>query len=231
MSPGDYRREYAAYCMALARARYGFHTGRAPQLNLAPLRERYADLWTRERPRELEQAWHETPAQFETERAALRRLVNIARLGYATVETREVADELASCEAAARITWAGARVAATGAHDLLANETDAARRRELGARYADALRACDDLRAARLDALNMAAAALDFNSYFALLDEATQTDSQQITTAADALLARTGDAYRARLRAWAARHLPPTHAPVYADSLFFARLAGLDQLF
>src|SRR2546423_11537429 len=98
MRPGDYRREYAAYGMALARARYEFHTGRAPQLNLAPLRERYADLWTRERPHELEQAWRETPAQFETERAALRRLVNVARLGYATVETREVADELASCE-------------------------------------------------------------------------------------------------------------------------------------
>src|SRR5256714_5882432 len=231
MRPGDYRREYAAYCMALARARYEYRTGRAPELTLASLHERYADVWSRERIAELEQAWRETPAQFETERAALRRLVNVARLAYAAVETREVADELAGCESAARITWNGARVVAPDVPDLIANETDAARRRELGARYSDALSACDDLRAARLDALASAAAALDFNSYFALLDEATQTDRQQITAAADALLARTGDAYRARLRAWAARHLPPTHAPVYADSLFFARLAGLDQLF
>src|SRR5205085_1045197 len=138
MKPGDYRREYAAYCAALARARYDYRVGRTPDLPLAPLRER------------------------------------------------------------------------------------------------DALLPCDDLRAAHLDALNTTAnTALGFASYFALLDETTQTDEQKLTAAAGALLARTNDAYRKHLHAWSARHLPPPLArtPVFADRLFFARLASFDQFF
>src|SRR5205085_3145347 len=233
MKPGDYRRDYAAYCAALARARYDFHVGRAPELQLAPLHERYADLWTRERLAELEQAQRDTPAQFETERTALRRLLNVARLGYIAAQTREVAAELARCEAAAQIAWPDARVAATDAPTLIANEPDAPRRRELAARQRDALQSCDDLRAAHLNTLNTTAAALGFTSHFALLDEATQTDEQTMTAAAGALLARTGDAYREHLHAWAARHLPPPQArtPIFADSLFFARLAQFDQRF
>src|SRR5881227_1915855 len=125
MKPGDYRQEYAAYCAALVRARYEFHTGRVPELRLAPLRERYADLWTRERSAELEQARRDTHAQFETERAALRRLGNVARLGYTAAQAREVADELARCEAAAFIAWGGTRVAMPDVPDLIANEADA----------------------------------------------------------------------------------------------------------
>jgi hypothetical protein len=124
-------------------------------------------------------------------------------------------------------------VAAADVPELIAREPDAARRRELAARWQDASAACDDLRAARLEALRQAAAELDFESYAALRNEAAQADEERLKTAADVLLARTGAAYDVRLRAWGARHLPPQHAraPVYADSLFFARLAWLDQFF
>src|SRR5438105_5305500 len=134
MKPGDYRRDYAAYCAALARARYDYHVGRAAELQLAPLHERYADLWTRERLAELEQAERDTPAQFETERTALRRLLNVARLDYSAAQPREVAAELARCEAVAQIAWNDARLSAADVPDLLAHEPDAARRRELAAR-------------------------------------------------------------------------------------------------
>ena len=233
MKPGDYRREYAAYCAASARARYEYHVGRVPELRLAPLRERYADLWTRERINELEQAERDTPAQFETERTALQRLLNIARLGYVAAQTREVATELTLCERAAQIVLNGARINAADVPDLLAHEPDATRRRELAARWHDALLTCDDLRTAYLTALNTTANALGFASYFALRNEATQTDEQKITAAASVLLARTSDAYRKRLHAWAAQNLPPPLArtPVFADSLFFARLAPFDQFF
>src|ERR1041384_3189794 len=181
MKPGDYRREYAAYCAASARARYEYHVGRVPELRLAPLRERYADLWTRERINELEQAERDTPAQFETERTALQRLLNIARLGYVAAQTREVATELTLCERAAQIVLNGARINAADVPDLLAHEPDATRRRELAARWHDALLTCDDLRTAYLTALNTTANALSFASYFALRNEATQTDEQTIT--------------------------------------------------
>jgi hypothetical protein len=141
MKPGDYRREYAAYAAALARTRYEFYAGRRPTVQLAPLRERYADLWTRTRLDELAAARSDPPAQFETERTALSRLLNVARLGYAAVETREIADELARCEQATRVAWGDARISAAVGLESLADEADAARRRELFARLLDARRA------------------------------------------------------------------------------------------
>ncbi len=233
MNPGDYRREYAAYCAALARAQYDYQTGRAPQTQLDPLRERYADLWTPHNIAALERARRDTPEQFETERAALRRLLYAARLGYTAERARETTAELLRCETAQRIAWAGARVAADDVPDLLAHELDAVRRRELAARWFEALRACDDLRAARLVVLDEAANELDCASYLALLHAAAQADETSLTTAAGALLARTSESYHAHLRAWAARQLPPQYArtPDYPDSLVFARLAHLDRFF
>ncbi|HEX8177922.1 MAG TPA: hypothetical protein VF525_00120 [Pyrinomonadaceae bacterium] len=233
MKPGEYRREYAAYSSALARAQHDYHTGRTPALRLTPLHERYADLWTRAQLDELERAHNDTPTQFETERTALLHLIAAVRRGYAEVSAREVADELRRCEAAARVEWAGERLAAADVPDLIARESDATRRRELAARWLDASATCNDLRGARLEALRAAAAALGLASCSALFDETIQPDESSLPAAADVLLARTGATYEARLHAWAARHLPPTLArtPVYADSLFCARLAWLDQFF
>ena len=231
MLPGEYRREYAAYCSALARAHYEYHTGRAPARDLAPLRERYADLWTRAQLADLERALRDAPAHFETERTALRLLVGIARRGHVAAQTREVAAELASCVAAARVAWAGARVATDDVPELLAHEPDAARRGELAARWCDALRTCDDLRAARLAAQNETSAALGFDTYAALLDHTTCADAEQLAHAASTLLAHTAATYDAQLRTWAAHSLPPPHAPAHADAPFFARLAHLDQFF
>jgi hypothetical protein len=232
MTPGDYRREYAAFCAALARALYDHRTGRTPAPQLAPLQDRYADLWTPTQLASLERARQDTPAQFETERTALERLVNAARLGYVSAQTRAVADELRRCETSAVIDWMGTRTAAAVVPELLAREPDAARRRELAARWRDALAACDDLRAALRAERDEAAAALGLSSYNALLHDAARADETQLTTTAGALLTRTDDVYRARLHDWAARQLPPQHAraPAHADALFFARLAQHDEL-
>jgi hypothetical protein len=228
MNPGDYRREYAAYSAALARAHYEYHTGRTPELRLSPLRDRYDDLWTRAAVADLERAHRDTPTQFETERTARQRLLAAARLGYAELSAREITDELRRCETAARIEWLGTRRPATDAPELIAREPDATNRRELAARWLDAVAVCDDLRAARLEALRAANVALDLAR-----DEADEANEAKLTAQADTLLARTEAVYDARLHEWAALHLPPPYAraAVYADGLFFTRLAWLDQFF
>ena len=219
MLPGAYRREYAAHCAASARARYEQHTGRASSLQTTALSERYADLWTRATVTDHERALQDTPAQFETERTALQLLVGIARRGHVAAQTRELAAELASCAAAARVAWEGERVAAADVPEWLAREPDAARRRELAARQTDALRACDDLRAAQLAMQNETAAALGFANYAVLRDDAARADAARLAHNAMALLARTTAAYDAHLRAWAARRLPPQHVPAQSRLL------------
>jgi hypothetical protein len=233
MKASDYRREYSAFCSAAERAAYDLFSGRDAAARLAEARERSADLFTREAAADLERARDDVPEGFETERAALSALTSAARLGYAERRAAGVTEELGRCEAAARVEWGGARLELRELPGRLAAEPDAARRRELAARQADALRPCDDLRAARLDALGEAARELGLEDYAALREEAARADFAGLSATAEAFLARTAGPYLARLRDWAARELPPDAArePDRADSPSFARLARLDHFF
>ncbi|HJR06366.1 MAG TPA: hypothetical protein VJ842_03825 [Pyrinomonadaceae bacterium] len=233
MKTGDYRRDRAAYTAALERARYDYHTGVTPQLRLAPLRDRYADLWTRDAVDDLTRAREETPAQFETERTALAALLRAAQLWYMEAHAEEVTNELARCTASAHVEWDGMALSPDEVPDALAAEPDAPRRRELSARWFDALRECSDLRAARLDTLRETARTLGYDSYFSFLSEIEETQLESLSVEADNFLARTAHVYNANLFAWSARHLPAAFARAlaYADSLFFMRLAHLDLFF
>jgi hypothetical protein len=234
MKTGDYRRNYAAYAAALERARYDYDTGLTPELRLAPVRDRYADLWTLDAIDDLTRALDEASTQFETERVALAALLRAAQLGYAEAHAADVTSELARCKASTHLAWNGASLAPDDVPDTLALESDATRRRELSARWFDALRACDDLRVARLSMLREAARASGFNSYTGFISGIVEeTVLESLSAAADNFLARTASIYNAMLFEWRARHLPPdsARAPAYADSLFLMRLSHLDPFF
>jgi hypothetical protein len=231
MNPGDYRRDYAACRSAVEHARFEHHAGLNASLDLRPAEERYADLWTRDSFTTLSQAFDETPAQFETERAGLRALAGAAATGHAEVRAREVSGELRRCAGSVTFDWDGARVKASESPRLLAAESDAARRRELTRRWLDAVGACDDLRAGRLEALGEAVRSLGFESRRALYEEFTGASLDALAAPAEAFLRRTEAAYMTALSAWAARALPTGSAPEYADRFFFERAAGTEARF
>jgi hypothetical protein len=234
MQTSDYRRDYAAYAAALERARYDFHTGASLELRLAPLQDRYADLWTISSIDDLTRAREEASTQFEIERTALAALLRAAQLGYLEARAAEVTGELARCCASARFEREGVTFAADDGHDVLAAEPDATRRRELSARWFDSLRTCDDLRAARLDALREAARSLGFNSYFAFVSGIqSDSDGERLSVGAAAFLERSAPHYHAKLSEWSAGHLPADFArtPVYADSLRLVQLPHLEFYF
>ncbi|HZH91446.1 MAG TPA: hypothetical protein VEX70_12615 [Pyrinomonadaceae bacterium] len=234
MKTDDYRRDYAAYSAALERARYDYRAGVEPELRLAPLRDRYADLWTRAAVDDLTRALEETSLQFDTERTALSALLRAAQLGYAEAQAAEVTGELTRCCASVSFEWNGLTFAAHEGRDALAAEPDAARGRELAARWFDSLLACDDLRAARLDALRAAARSLGFDSYFNLLSGLDgETGVESLSAGAAAFLEHTARAYHTNLSAWAVRHLPAEFArsPAYPDALRLAQLTHLEGYF
>ncbi|MBV8857442.1 MAG: hypothetical protein JOZ02_10965 [Acidobacteria bacterium] len=230
MNPSDYRRDYAAYSAAAERALFEHHAGLSPRLELRPVEERYADLWTREALEELRRRADETPGQFETERAGLRALAGAAALKFAERSAREVSEELGRCAESGGFEWNGARVAASEVPGLLAAERDAARRRELTRRRLDAVRACDDLRAARLEALNDAARALGFEGRRVLYEDFAGVSLESLAAGAEGFLRRTEAAYMSALAEWAARELGPGagRAAEYADLPFFERAAGTE---
>jgi hypothetical protein len=233
MNPGDYRLDYAAYRSAAERALYEYRAGLSRRVELSPVEERYGELWTREAIEELRRAHDETSETFETERAGLRALAGVASLKHAESRAGEVTDELRLCADSSRVTWGGERVSASDVRETLSIETDAGRRRELASRWLDASAACDDLRAARLEALGEAARGLGFDSRAALYESFTGATLATLAAGADSFLRRTESAYMTRLAEWAARELPSGEAltPDYADTLFFARSTRFDGRF
>lgn len=228
MNPSDYRRDYADYCAAAERALFEHHAGLNPRLDLRPAEERYADLWTREAVEELRRQIDEAPAQFETARDGLRGLAGAAALKYAEKQAREVSEELKRCAVSGGVEWDGVRVAASEVPGLLAVERDAGRRRELTRRRLDPVRACDDLRAARLEALDGAARELGFEGRRALYEEVGGVSLESLAAGAELLLRRTEAAYMSALAEWSAREFGAGRAPEYADLLFFERAADTE---
>lgn len=233
MNPTDYRREYTARCSALERERFDHHAGLKPEAYTERIGERYADLRTREAVEDLRRARDATPAQFETERAGLHALACAASLMFVEASAGEVTRELERCARSARVEWAGEKIEAAAVPDLIAKETDAKRRRDLAARRLDALRPCEDLRAARLTSFAEAARALGFESLSAFQEDLTGADLGRLSDGAEKFLERTADAYRRHLDRWAAHALPAGYAgkPEYADRLFFERARRFENLF
>jgi hypothetical protein len=233
MNPSDYRRDFAAYHSALARELFSHHAGIKPHPDTEPLEERYSDLWTSETVADLARAFEETSAQFETERKALGALVAWARLKHAGARAGEVTEELRRCEGAARVEWDGQKVSAGDVPEMLADEPEAARRRELSRRWFDALRPCEDLRAARLEAFGGAVRELGFEGGRGLYESFTGVGLSRLAAEAELFLARTERAYMTKLARWSARAFGPAapREPEFADRLFFARASHLDAHF
>ena len=233
MKPVDYRSQYAAFCSAQERARYRLHAGLSYDARFESARERASELWRKSSVDDLAQTLDETSAQFTEERAGLRALLGVAQAGYVEAKAGEITDELARCEAAAHLEWDGQRIAAVEAFASLDTEADTTRRRELGARFLDAMSACDDLRAARFEVLGEAARALGFDDYPALREALTATSYEPLASRAEGFLRRTEAAYHSQLSRWTAHNLPTLAGDVahYTDALFFRRMASADAFF
>lgn len=233
MNISEYRREFAAYSSAIELAHYQHRAGFQVELRTEPIYERYGDLFTLDAINDLHRSLDETPAHFETERQGLRALSGAARAGYLEAQARELTDERALCESSARIAWEGESLAVYSAPKKIANEPVAARRRELTARWIDALAICDDLRAARFESFHESARQLGFDSYRALFTDITGVDYEKLSLSTDGFLARTEPAYTKTLAQAVARDLPGVSRSEldHADFFFFQRFSRLDPFF
>lgn len=233
MNISDYRREFTSFSSSIELAHYRHRAGFEPKLQTEPIYERYHDLFTRDAIEGLKRALDETPAGQETERAGLNSLLGMARIGFLDVNAKELTDEYAHCLSSAQVEWMGERVSLHSVPKIVANEPDAHRRRELTARWVDAVGGCNDLRAARLESLHESARSLGADSYRTLYKEITGTDLEALAARTDAFLARTETAYLSALRHAAARDLTGVGVDEleYSDYSYFQRMARLDRFF
>lgn len=233
MNNTEYRREFAAYSSALELAHYHHRAGLDPELHTEPIFERYSDLFTRQAINDLQRAFDETPPHQETERSGLRALCSAARIGYLETHAREATDERARCESAARVEWEGESIPAHSVPKKIGNEAVASRRRALMSRWIDAVKSCNDLRAARFESFQESARDLGFASYRALFTEITGTDYERLAASARDFLQRTEAPYMSALAKTTARDLKDVERDdlQHADYLFFQRMPRLDRFF
>jgi hypothetical protein len=233
MNTDEYRREFAAYNSGLELAHYQHRAGFEPELRTKPIYERFGELFTRDAIDDLQKAHDRVAADRETERAGLHALVSAARIGYLEARAKELTDEAARCETLVQIRWDGESVPAYNVTQKIANERDAARRRELTSRWLDSLATCDDLRVARFESFHDSALSLGFDSYRALFTDIMGTDYERLALSADSFLERTEAAYRSALARTTARDLPGVSFDdlQHADFFFFERMPRLDPFF
>lgn len=195
----QYRRDYAEFNAAVLREHYRFDSGQKATLDLAPIYERFGDLFARDAIDKLKQQLDETSAHFETERAGLSHLLTFAVEQFLENAARELTEAVSAFEAAATIELAGRRLTFQEAAVAIATERDRAARLAINNRRLAIIAAANDLRAERLAKLHEAARSLGYESYTNLFEQLRHLDYKSLAQAAAGLLERTESLYVARL--------------------------------
>lgn len=233
MDASQYRRDFAAYNSKLELAHYQYRAGIDAELRVAPIYERYGDMFTREAVESLRVAESSVPLHLETEKSGMRALLGAACIGFMDAQAKELTNECARKESTSYIDWEGETLPSFSVPKILAGESSSVRRRDLLSRLLKSVSEGDDLRAARFESLHQSARVIGFESYRALFTHILGIDFEKLAVRADAFLQRTETPYRNSLARVVARDLPDV-APGelhHADYFFFQRISSLDQFF
>jgi hypothetical protein len=231
MNISEYRDQFASFNSSLELARYRCHVGLTSEVNNYEIYDRYSALFPFDAIAELRSSMDQAPADFETERKGLQRLLTGAQFRHVEVRAGELSAELIRCESALSLEWSGAELSLEDVPAQLAGESKKSQRRELAVRWLDSISVCDDLRLARLKSLNESARWLGFASYRELICEVTDTNSHAVQQAAWSLLEQTESAYKSALTKLVAREVPEVRPGDldFADLPYFEALPWLDR--
>jgi len=233
MDTFEYRREFAAYNSELELAHYNHRAGFTSELNLKPIFERYSDLFTIDSIETIKSKKQNTPAYRETEAKSLTYLLVSAQSGFLEKRVRDVTQEVSLCEASAKVIWKKESLSIHNTPNVLANEPSTVKRRDLYARWTDAVSSCEDLRVARFEELGNAARELGFENLRTFYQSAKGVDYEKLLTQADNFLGRTETVYYNALSKTVSRNMTDV-APSelhHADYFRFNRMAWLDEFF
>lgn len=233
MTITEYRREFASFNSAFELAHYEHRAGLTSELNLEPVFDRYADLFTKDAIEKIKKEIERTPEYKETDLTALGYLSGAALTGFLEERAREVTIETARCEGSLKIAWDGENFSVHRIAGLLANETSSSRKRELYSRWSDAISSCSDLRKARLEEFQESASELGFENRLSLYEEITGVDYKSLAEKTDAFLSKTEKYYFKILKEIAIREMPDADSSNlhHADFFYFNRMAWLDSFF
>jgi hypothetical protein len=233
MTITEYRREFSAYNSEIELAHYQHRSGLSAEPRTEPILDRYSDLFTKDAIATLKEILNNASSSQETEQRGLRYLIGAAYVGYLERRTKEVTNEITRCESLSKIFWNGETLSVHDVAKILSNEASSSQRRELYARWTDALRSCADLRAARFEEFQSASREIGFSSSYALYKEASGVDYEKLANATNDFLTRTETPYFNALRVVVERDMADVSWSDlrHADFFYFNRSVWLDAAF
>lgn len=197
----EYRREYVDFNTAAMREYYLFLSGQKSALEIASIYDRYSDLFTKDSIARLKRELADSPVDFETQRAAVNRLLGFAVDHFLENSVAELTEDIGKYEAAATVEWQGRRLSFQDSIVAVQLEPDRELRRALYKKRERVIDQSNDLRAERLEKLHQAARSLGYAGYAALYQEVRGLDYGALAVQLEALLARTESVYASSLNA------------------------------
>ena len=199
-----YEREAEDFLAALAEEYYQNGAGLKETLDLSPIYEQHAHLFTRARIEDL-------LAGRATKRD--RHLAHFAAFQYLDNSARALTEEITNAETQAVVKWDGEAIPYRQAQVLLSREPDRARRLELHRRLLAVVERQNPRRVERLAQLHGQAESLGFGDYVRFCDELTDFGLGRLAVQMTDLLARTESRWQEELpRVLEEGRIPPEDA-------------------
>ena len=228
----EYRRQYAEFNSTWMREYYLFLSGQKADLDIAPIYDRYGDLFTEGSIGSLKQSLEQTPEHFEADRKAIKHLLIFAVEQYLENSAKSLTEAISEYESAAVIEWAGRRMTFQDSAVAIRTEQDRPTRRSIFKKRADVIEASNDLRAERVTKLHQTARSLGHEHYTALYEEMRGLDYIALAEQAGQVLSRTESVYTTRLAEAIGREMGLSLEEAdRSDALYFLQLNGYDDRF
>lgn len=228
----QYRRDFTEFNIACAREHYLFQSGQKNALEIAPIYERYSQIFDRSLINMFKRKLAAASADFETENASARRFFAFAVEQYLEDSVKRLTEEVGQFEADATVEWRGGEMTFQDATVAITTECDRKSRQTIYSRRLAVIEQSNTLRAERLLKLHEAARSLEYSSYTDLFEQLRQLDYSALAREAATLLSGTEAAYVTRLDQVLSRSLGLRVAEAErSDAMYLLHLTNFDHQF
>ncbi|MCS6806573.1 MAG: hypothetical protein NZ823_15705 [Blastocatellia bacterium] len=191
----QYREAISQFHTRLLTEQFLYHSGQKNQLELYPIYDRFADLFTPDAIGELDHRLTSIPDYFTRQRKGIRLLIGYAQTHYINKRTYQLTEQLAKAEKQAMLHDGRELVSLYAAVKALATEADARHRRHLHQQYLDWLARTNELRQQQWHERHAAAQSLGYADYESMRASHTPIDRSEYLRAASRLLQETESVY------------------------------------
>jgi hypothetical protein len=195
----EYRQQFAHFNEAVMRAYFLHYSGQKEALELEPVYDRYADLFTLDAIGQLRRLLQDTPDHFETTRRGITLLIGFAEDGFIERSVRPLTEDIAASESRATIRYNGHEVSFYRATDQIAHETDPATRRSINHRRIEVIDRSNPQRIERIGQMHRCSSTLGYENYARMISARQGLDLSALAADSSRFLEATEEVYRAGL--------------------------------